>query len=330
MSLVLILLFVSQTLAASRLSENELCLSELSQLNDTIKNLQNKLFIGEWQLLNLRQYKYFFVDNHWPRHNKSLQGPTLLPTTGGNLIVYDQDCSMLYDRQKVPSGFYRIKPKLVAEPFLVYCDMTDGAGWTVFQQRRSGRVDFNREWSDYKEGFGHFKRSNDEYWLGNEHIYSLLLGGDNLVKIELMDWKGEKKHAYYENFQIADEKNNYQLRFGLYSGSAGDALSGGGGVEQQWSASHNAMLFSTKDRDNDRFLQGSCAKENKGGWWYNRCHAANLNGKYYRGGEYRGKYDNGVVWMTWSGLWYSLRHTTMKVRPLVFMDSWGSGEGGLV
>lgn len=59
----------------------------------------------------------------------------------------------------------------------------------------------------------------------------------------------------------------------------------------------------------------------------NRCHVANLNGKFYRKGEYKGQFDNGIVWGTWRGLWYSLRHTTMKVRPLLFLDAMGSGGG---
>ncbi|MGH0175232.1 UNVERIFIED_CONTAM: hypothetical protein FKN15_069884 [Acipenser sinensis] len=289
---------------------------------------------------------------------------------------------MLYDRQKAPSGYYRIKPKTAAEPFLVYCDMEDGGRWTILQRRRNGGVDFNRGWSDYKDGFGHFKMKNDEYWLGNEHMYTLLLSGkitegnnsimpvklgekklcvlacisllftgiaslllqvvlwssqisfhtpeSSLMKIELMDWTGAEAHALYENFRIAAEKDNYRLQFGLYSGTAGDALSGGGNVEQQWSASHNSMQFSTPDADHDRFIQGNCAKENKGGWWFNRCHAANLNGKYYKRGEYKAKHDNGVLWFTWRGWWHSLKFTTMKVRPPYFMDSLGSGDGGLI
>lgn len=63
-----------------------------------------------------------------------------------------------------------------------------------------------------------------------------------------------------------------------------------------------------------------CSKEDGGGWWYNRCHACNPNGRYYRGGAYT-KYmakhgtDDGIVWMNWKGSWYSLKSISMKIRP---------------
>lgn len=54
------------------------------------------------------------------------------------------DCSEVFDRLRPESGFYRIRPDTILEPFLVYCDMEDGGGWTVVQKRRNGKVDFNR------------------------------------------------------------------------------------------------------------------------------------------------------------------------------------------
>lgn len=65
-------------------------------------------------------------------------------------------------------------------------------------------------------------------------------------------------------------QDNYRLWFGTYSGNAGDALSGGSNFEDQWSASHRGMQFTTSDKDHDQFLTGNCASENKGGWWFNR------------------------------------------------------------
>lgn len=46
-----------------------------------------------------------------------------------------------------------------------------------------------------------------------------------------------------------------------------------------------------------------------------RCHSAHLNGRYYSGGYYSGLTDDGVVWYTWRGWWYSLKSSTMKLRP---------------
>uniref|UniRef100_UPI0037E77FD6 fibrinogen like 1B n=1 Tax=Semicossyphus pulcher TaxID=241346 RepID=UPI0037E77FD6 len=346
MPVLLLLTLVCLPMASSTQLAVESCGPEVAVLRRSIRKLENKILLATWQVEHLQRHKYFRPlrpavsdtkpdTDTVPDGNNSSSGtlddPDMTLTKqippAGNLIVHDKDCSELFDRLRPPSGFYRIRPKSHQEPFLAYCDMDDGGGWTVFQRRRHGKVDFNRDWVDYKDGFGDFKLWNDEFWLGNEHIYSLLSEGKNLVKIDLMDWSGQRNHAFYENFRITDEADKYRLQYKMYSGQAGDALTGGGGTVEHWSTCLSGMQFSTRDQDNDRYLQGSCAQENQAGWWYNRCHAANLNGKFYRTGKYKGQYDNGVVWGTWKGLWYSLRHTTMKVRPLVFLDAGGSGAG---
>ncbi|XP_053097393.1 fibrinogen like 1B [Pangasianodon hypophthalmus] len=324
MSVLILLLMVFFGTLPLGGSTGDDCPLELMELKESIHKLNYELILGDWKLMHLRTHRHIRPAAETKQDNTTLPA---LPSTGGNLMVNDRDCSELFDRLKPESGFYRIRPDATLEPFLVYCDMEDGGGWTVVQKRRNGKVNFDRDWGQYKNGFGHFKSSKDEFWLGNDHIHSLLYGGEKVMKIDLMDWNGEKSYAIYDNFRVANEKDKYRLYFGMYSGRAGDALSGGSSMVEQWSASHSGMQFTTRDQDNDRYLQGNCAIENKGGWWYNRCHAANLNGKFYRGGKYTAKHDNGVVWSTWRGLWYSLRHISMKVRPTAFMDSLGSGAG---
>ncbi|XP_060089285.1 fibrinogen-like protein 1 [Heteronotia binoei] len=325
MLLLLLLLLVPFCSPSPRFLEEHNCLLENSKLQQRLKMLQNLSHLCELQLKDL-------LGNNYHRKKSKIfsamriQQNTVLPTTSGNLLVYDQDCAMVLNSGKTESGYYRIKPRKDREPFLVYCDMSDGEGWTVIQRRSSGKENFYRRWADYKQGFGQLQSKDDEYWLGNDKIYDLLLRGETSLKIDLMDWQGETRYAIYDNFQMKNGKDKYRIWFGTFSGTAGDALSGGGNYEQQWSASLSGMQFSTYDRDNDRFLKSSCAEENKSGWWFNRCHAANLNGQYYKDGAYNGSFDNGVVWATWRGLWYSLKYTAMKIRLLPFADI-QSGDG---
>jgi ficolin len=44
---------------------------------------------------------------------------------------------------------------------------------------------------------------------------------------------------------------------------------------------------------------------NKGGWWYNKCHSANLNGLYLNGTY--AKYAFGMTWFYWKKHQYSFR-----------------------
>ncbi|CAI5769220.1 Fibrinogen C-terminal domain-containing protein [Podarcis lilfordi] len=324
--LLLLLLLKPFCSPAPRLLERDDCLVENGKLQQKLKTLQDLSQLYALQLKDLLGNNYHRQKSKVFSAMRTTQLDMLLPLTSGSLLVHNQDCAMVFNSGKTESGYYRIKPRADREPFLAFCDMSDGGGWTVIQRRRNGKENFYRNWDDYKEGFGQFQSKGDEYWLGNDKIHDLLLEGEKSLKIDLMDWNGKRRYAIYDNFQIKNESNNYQMGFGTFSGTAGDALSGGSNFESQWSASLNGMPFSAPDRDNDRFLTGSCAEENKCGWWFNRCHAANLNGQYHRNGKYSGPLDNGVVWSTWRGLWYSLKHTSMKIRPTSFVDG-ESGDG---
>ena len=76
------------------------------------------------------------------------------------------------------------------------------------------------------------------------------------------------------------------------------------------------MAFTTKDSDNDKLSSRNCAVSCKGSWWYNACHYSNLNGLYHHT-PYK-PYTDGIVWFHWKGHHYSLKSTSMKIRPRVF------------
>ena len=207
------------------------------------------------------------------------------------------DCSELLKSGHTQSGVYSINPDGTGH-FSVYCDMrTDGGGWTVFQRRQDGSVDFYRGWNDYKAGFGQLTA---EFWLGNDKIHRLTGSRPSSLRVELEDWNGGKAYAKYGKFNIGNEQAQYKLEVGSYSGTAGDSLT-----------YHNNMAFTTKDRDNDRW-GSNCAVSLTGAWWYDSCRYSNLNGKYL-GDTTSAK---GVNWRHWKNADVSLKFTEMKLRPL--------------
>ncbi|CAL8365990.1 unnamed protein product [Arctogadus glacialis] len=182
-------------------------------------------------------------------------------------------------------------------PLPVYCDMeTDGGGWTVFQRRRDGAVDFFRGWKDYVKGFGEL---GGEFWMGLDNLHLLTSGADMSLRVDLRDGE-EAAYARYSTFRVA--KRNYRLSVAGYSGTAGDSMS-----------YHSGRLFSTRDRDPDRSIT-RCAVSYRGGWWYWNCHKANLNGLYGSGERHQG-----VIWTTWKGKDFSVPFTEMKTRPSAFI-----------
>uniref|UniRef100_A0A667WIM2 Fibrinogen gamma chain n=1 Tax=Myripristis murdjan TaxID=586833 RepID=A0A667WIM2_9TELE len=257
------------------------------------------------------------------------------PTTG-------TDCQDIANKGATSSGLYYVKPAKATEQFLVYCEIDSfGRGFTVIQRRRDGSVDFHKDWIQYKEGFGYLSPDDTtEFWLGNEKLHLLTTQSTIplVLRIELVDWEGNKKHADYAMFRVGPEVDMYRLTYAYYfGGDAGDAFDGydfGDDPSDKFFTSHNGMQFSTHDKDNDKY-DGNCALQDGSGWWMNRCHAAHLNGKYYQGGRYTEKdagefgFDNGIIWVTWHNRWYSLKETTMKIIPINRITAGGGQQAGV-
>ena len=177
---------------------------------------------------------------------------------------------------------------------------TDGGGWTVFQRRVDGSVDFYRRWTDYQQGFGIL---SGEFWLGLDKIHRLTPTATQL-RIDMQDFEGNSRYVQYSSFSVGDSVSKYTQSVSGYSGTAGDSLSAG-------PYNHNGHKFSTRDLDNDA-SSSHCAHAYKGAWWYRSCHYSNLNGLYHGGPH--SSFADGVNWQAWRGYHYSLKFTEMKLR----------------
>uniref|UniRef100_A0A8C7KLQ2 Angiopoietin-like 3 n=1 Tax=Oncorhynchus kisutch TaxID=8019 RepID=A0A8C7KLQ2_ONCKI len=172
------------------------------------------------------------------------------------------DCSDLYNRGERNSGVYPIKPNQ-SEPFNVYCELTSG-----------------------------------EFWLGLIKIHSLAGQGDSILRIELEDWKEDRRSVEYQ-FTMEGAQAHYTLHLTHLSGDLPNAMG-------------NHTRFSTKDRDNHQ--DSNCAKNYTGGWWFNACGDTNLNGRYmWLRSKGRSMRRKGIQWKP-LGISYSLKTTKISIR----------------
>uniref|UniRef100_A0A8C0E547 Fibrinogen C-terminal domain-containing protein n=1 Tax=Balaenoptera musculus TaxID=9771 RepID=A0A8C0E547_BALMU len=146
-------------------------------------------------------------------------------------------CKELLTRGHFLSGWHTIYlPD--CRPLTVLCDMdVDGGGWTVFQRRSDGSVDFYRDWTAYKQGFG---SQLGEFWLGNDNIHALTAQGSSELRVDLMDFEGNHEFAKYQSFKMAGEAEKYKLVLGAFvEGSAGESPLGA----QQWPGLQRGSLW---------------------------------------------------------------------------------------
>ncbi|XP_060608164.1 thrombospondin type-1 domain-containing protein 7B-like [Ruditapes philippinarum] len=179
---------------------------------------------------------------------------------GATLYTDCSDIKQLLGKQN--NGIYNVTLWKTNLTLPVVCDFsTDGGGWTVFQYRFDGSVDFYRNLLDYTNGFGSL---NGEFWLGLKYIYEMLTQGKSELRLDLTAADGTVFQEVFQNFQL-DNSPYYTLHI---NGTGGLGLS-----------TDNGRHFSTYDADRDTSVL-NCAVSRHGGWWYGSCTSGNLNGEY--------------------------------------------------
>ncbi|XP_058120160.1 microfibril-associated glycoprotein 4-like [Anopheles ziemanni] len=198
------------------------------------------------------------------------------------------------------SGKYMKKIEVNSIPFEVLCEqnMLDG-GWTVIQHRFNGSVDFYRNWTEYRNGFGNL---DGEFWLGLEYVHQITKNRPHELLVEMKDFHGNYGYAKYEEFEIGNESEKYALKkLGKYSGTSGDAM-----------RNDKDEKFSTFDQDNDKD-ERHCAEQRHGAWWYWHCTHSNLNGRYQNTTDDVSAMSSYDFKKDWRGLSYS----RMMIRDIL-------------
>lgn len=198
------------------------------------------------------------------------------------------DCKDLYMNGLRKSGVYTIYPWERSDPncrpLQAYCDMeTEGGGWTAIQRRVNGEESFNRNWTEYKLGFG---TPYGGYWIGNDAIRQLTFGRNSSLRVTITPMDGGVVSSrMYHQFYIDGEDQNYRLQI---------ANPGSGNIPSI-NLMGNPQQFSTFDADNDG-CSCNCAAKYFGGWWFGGCHSAFLNGLWHSedwGSPWYPPYGNG-------------------------------------
>lgn len=119
----------------------------------------------------------------------------------GLLHNYPESCPAIVNS----SGIYTIN----VIPFSVYCEShVVGPGWTVIQRRIDGNLNFYRNWTQYKAGFGHL---SSEFFIGLDKLHAITASKPHDLYIQLEDFDGYIKFARYDDFLVSAESAFYRL-----------------------------------------------------------------------------------------------------------------------
>ena len=181
------------------------------------------------------------------------------------MVIIKSCCELnIFSFVYAPSGVYKMSKGSFDNSVNTYCDMTtDGGGWIVIQRnKKNSLVNFNRNWTDYEEGFGDL---HTEFWYGLESMHCLTQGGQWEMRVDYQ--KNDKTWSYlhYNQFSVGNASEEYPLTVGGFTGVGSNLFT-----------FQNGMKFSTPHNDNDNW-SSNCAASHKSGWWYNSCYHININ-----------------------------------------------------
>ncbi|KAK7095312.1 fibrinogen C domain-containing protein 1-like [Littorina saxatilis] len=290
---------------AMQISQQNETMADMVQVNkDQANLLQHQALQISQQNENMTDMVQVKKDQALQLHEQSLYlNQTISELTKLSCLMSARNTSSCADWLAVDplSGIHTVC--LSGESVSVYCDQTsDNGGWTVFQRRQDASVDFYRDWTDYRNGFGDLEGN---FWLGLDKLHKLTTSQRFELRVDLQKCDGTKGNATYSGFYVEDVSHNFTLRFDKFTGgNAGDSLS-----------YHRGFQFSTKDRDHDTFSGKSCAQGSHGAWWYGYCSQSDLNKPYNPNS--RDGIHLPFYWNAFSNRGINaLKFSEMKIRPI--------------
>ncbi|XP_023032090.2 fibrinogen-like protein 1 [Drosophila willistoni] len=252
--------------------------NKIGELNSKISSLKKTLEKSETQLTDANH----LVEKHSLQLNQTKE---YLIECRGKLPK--PNCKNL------SSGIHQIEIPGI-DPISALCEGDiEGGGWIVIHKRFDGSVDFDRTWTEYRDGFGNKK---GEFFIGLENLHRITHSQTYELYVQLGFHNGTFQFDSYDNFKIGNETAKYKLEsLGEFKGTTNEVMK------------HNLnQAFSSFDQDNDQW-NSNCAQW-YGAWWHKDCGSVSLNGKYFN------REVNDCLSMSWSWC-ISLKSVQMLIRP---------------
>jgi len=174
----------------------------------------------------------------------------------------------------------------------------------LIQRNVDGSDFFNRSWAEFRVGFDD---RNGNYWLGNDLISELSQTERYKLRFDLHKRASSRWcYAEYSTFIVLGEAFGYKLHVAGYRGNTGyDALS-----------THDGMLFTTWDRDNDPWTNpeynDNCAVYNGGGFWWasqrGYCGSVDINAVRGVGEDFSWDLHRGQLQLQKSRVWLQCKY----------------------